>query len=724
MNEDQEEIIKYCYNKAINELKYNISLKDLLGLDVFSKKNIRIIIRELRNLEKNGKIILSGNFPIENKELIFIAIALKGLLFWESISQAINPIFTELTKKYLIFVHEVELGKRKLNEGEGAQFGSISLNKLSELLEEPSEERIIYVQQKADSIFTQKIGYSSNSGIIFYGENEPFLTMEGEDFLYKLERYEDESKNLEGTQELNELEIHRVDKGIIYCKLPGNDEYITLEHIANFNSILPDFYAEAGMQFNNDEQALYTNELYGEKIAVIAEDTGLYIEKKKVNRPEVQKLKRTLVINKERDEFYGKWKIIKLINRGGQGFIFEAKKEGVENNYALKSYRVSGNSPYQQQKIKRFQSEVTALEATTDCKNVIKLIDKDGIKKTKDYSDYYFVMELADQSLNQYIRKSQFKFNEIVRYFRQILDAFECIHKKGIIHRDIKPQNILIKDNTIKVSDFGINYRNADDRLTQINEIVGSRFFICPESEDGRLKKPDIKCDIYSLGKLLYYLLSNGICFAREKYEKEEYNLINIHNDYRFTAFLPFFRKTMIEDKNERYSNVSELKKGFEKSIESFHKIPIFVELYFSEQLLLEQCPKFILDDKYNFYHWVILYFLIKIELANFDLPYFMESQIQDGYRYGTSCVFFNVTDLQSFESKLNKLDVYCEVNHYEGDISFYSEIIELIDAKKYTEKINKLINEFSLFNDGRFHDYLYNKEKFYTLLDAYIDIL
>lgn len=180
----------------------------------------------------------------------------------------------------------------------------------------------------------------------------------------------------------------------------------------------------------------------------------------------------------------------------------------------------------------------------------------------------------------------------------------------------------------------------------------------------------------------------------------------------------------MIEDKNKRYSNISELKKGFEKSIERFHKIPIFVELYFSEQLLLEQCPKFILDDKYNFYHWVILYFLIKIGLANFVLPFFMESQIQDGYRYGTSCIFFNVIDLQSFEYKLNKLDVFYEVNHYEGDNSFYSEIIELKDAKEYTEKINKLINEFSLFNDGRFHDYLYNKEKFYTLLDAYIDII
>jgi len=87
----------------------------------------------------------------------------------------------------------------------------------------------------------------------------------------------------------------------------------------------------------------------------------------------------------------------------------------------------------------------------------------------------------------------------------------------------------------------------------------------------------------------------------------------------------------MTEDINERYSNISELRNGFEKCIKRFYIIPIFIELYFFEQPLLEQCPKFILEDEYSFNHLISLYFLIKIELANFNLPFFIESQIQDG---------------------------------------------------------------------------------------------
>ncbi len=426
---------------------------------------------------------------------------------------------------------------------------------------------------------------------------------------------------------------------------------------------------------------------------------------------------------------FGEWEILKTINRGGQGVIYKVQKEEEDVYYALKSYRKRGSSKFQKKKVKRYQSEVKALKTVKNCNNVIKLIDKGGVIKNKGFSDYYFVMELADTDLSKYVETTpQVDLDKIIEYYRQILDGFECIHKFKIVHRDIKPSNILLKDNSIKISDFGINYQQSDNRITQTGEITGPRFFLCPESEDGRLEKPDIKCDIYSLGKLLYYLLSNGKRFAREKFEDEDYNLIEIHNDYRFTSFIPFFRKTMNEDKNIRYANISELRNEFEKCIERFFIIPIFIELYFFEDSLLEQCPKFILEDEYSFNHWITLYFLIKIELANFNLPFFIETQIQDGYRYGITCIFFNVIDLQVFKNKLNKSlymsSCYYEINEYEGDMSFYNGIIELTDAEDYKEKIDLLIKDFSITNKEKFHEYLYNREKFYNLLDAYIDKL
>lgn len=181
-------------------------------------------------------------------------------------------------------------------------------------------------------------------------------------------------------------------------------------------------------------------------------------------------------------------------------------------------------------------------------------------------------MELADISLEKYIKtRPNAPLDEKLDLFSQILDAFECIHKFKIVHRDIKPANILIKDNFIRVSDFGINYRESDQRITPTGEVTGPRFFLCPEAEDGRIEEPDEKCDIYSLGKLLYYLLSNGKRFAREKFEEREFNLTNIHNDFRFNKFIPLFRKTINRDLSKKYNSIPELRNRFEKCIEQFY---------------------------------------------------------------------------------------------------------------------------------------------------------
>lgn len=123
----------------------------------------------------------------------------------------------------------------------------------------------------------------------------------------------------------------------------------------------------------------------------------------------------------------------------------------------------------------------------------------------------------------------------------------------------------------IKISDFGINFDFREDWITESEEIVGNKYFICPEAQDRWDEHPDFECDVYSLGKLLYHLLSNGVTFIREKYDEPQNRLVRIQNDDRFEVFTPIFKKTITEVKEERFSSVEELKAAFNIAVEEFN---------------------------------------------------------------------------------------------------------------------------------------------------------
>src|SRR5205823_72295 len=114
-----------------------------------------------------------------------------------------------------------------------------------------------------------------------------------------------------------------------------------------------------------------------------------------------------------------------------------------------------------------------------------------------------------------------------LRIFRQVCDAVSAAHKADILHRDLKPPNIFIRgDGSVVVGDFGlcIDLNDIKERATHTMEGVGAERYIAPEVAKGRVPEPQPTSDIYSLGKVLYFILS-GRTLAREEYAEGEDDL-------------------------------------------------------------------------------------------------------------------------------------------------------------------------------------------------------
>jgi len=216
---------------------------------------------------------------------------------------------------------------------------------------------------------------------------------------------------------------------------------------------------------------------------------------------------------------YGdRWQVVESLGEGGQAHTFlvtDIRGEG-ETRYVLKRLKNI-------KRIDRFKREIEAVRNLSH-KNIVRLIDFDlGAERP------YLVTEYCSgKSLLQakpFWHESPIKALEI---FQQICEGVAYAHSQNVIHRDLKPDNIFLRSATgpAVVGDFGICYLEEDGtRITLTEEAVGPRLFMAPELEDGRVRDVSKRSDTYSLGKLLYWLLSGGKVFSREKHRELEWDL-------------------------------------------------------------------------------------------------------------------------------------------------------------------------------------------------------
>lgn len=276
----------------------------------------------------------------------------------------------------------------------------------------------------------------------------------------------------------------------------------------------------------------------------------------------------------------GRYEIIELIGSGGMANVYKAKCHRLNRMVAVKILK---SDMAENEEIRhRFRDESRAVAQLSHA-NIVSVYDVPSSGDTE-----YIVMELIDGiTLKQYMeRRGQMDWRESLHFIIQIMRALEHAHSRGIIHRDIKPQNIMVlRDGSVKVADFGIAcLQNNAQTLTQ--DALGSVHYISPEQARG--EHIDARSDIYSAGVVLYEMLTGRLPFEGDTAVSVAIQHLSsvplapseIREDVPKGLEL-ICMKAMCADINKRYASATAML----EDLESFRKNPDIDMEYIREEL-------------------------------------------------------------------------------------------------------------------------------------------
>ena len=199
-----------------------------------------------------------------------------------------------------------------------------------------------------------------------------------------------------------------------------------------------------------------------------------------------------------------RYQIIKAIGEGGMANVYLAYDTILDRDVAVKVLR--GDLANDEKFVRRFQREALSASSLTH-PNIVEVYDVG-----EDHGQYYIVMEYVEgKHLKDLIKKrGKLTLSEVIDIMLQITDGMSVAHDSYIIHRDIKPQNIMILENgLVKIMDFGIAMAMNSTQLTQTNSVMGSVHYLPPEQANG--KGSTLQSDIYSMGIVMYELLTGKL---------------------------------------------------------------------------------------------------------------------------------------------------------------------------------------------------------------------
>lgn len=276
----------------------------------------------------------------------------------------------------------------------------------------------------------------------------------------------------------------------------------------------------------------------------------------------------------------GRYELLELIGVGGMADIYKARDITEDRVVAVKILKTEFAAS--EDFMRRFRNESKAI-ALLSHPNIVKIYDVGFTEKLQ-----FIVMEYIDGiNLSEYISKQGvLKWKDVVHFTMQILKALQHAHDRGIVHRDIKPQNVmLLADGTIKVMDFGIARFNRETDKTMSEKAIGSVHYISPEQARGDVT--DERSDIYSIGIMMYEMLTgkkpfdgdSPVAIALMHMQSNAKKMSDINNSIP-EGLEEITEKAMQKEPSKRYQTAGEMM----KDIEEFKQNPsiVFEYKYFS----------------------------------------------------------------------------------------------------------------------------------------------
>lgn len=255
----------------------------------------------------------------------------------------------------------------------------------------------------------------------------------------------------------------------------------------------------------------------------------------------------------------GRYKILKLIGGGGMSNVYLAHDIILSRDVAIKILRYDLSN--EEELHRRFQREALSATSLTN-PNIVSIYDVG-----EDGDMHYIVMEyIKGKTLKQYIQEfSPLSAARSVHIMKQLTSAIAHAHENGIIHRDIKPQNILMdEEGNVKITDFGIATSLGATSFTQTNSVIGTVHYLSPEQARGGVAT--MKSDIYALGIVFYELLTGELPFSGESAVSIALKHLQAETPSvrEFDASIPqsvenIVLKATTKDQNHRYSNAEEM---------------------------------------------------------------------------------------------------------------------------------------------------------------------